>query len=630
MDLPHHDRRRVDRAPTTPPPPPHPAWRLLALAWHYRAACLGVFAFQVVLLALGLGGLGLSGVAIDVVRHALVPSTLPAHWPLGLAPPASWSAGAALVLAGGAVLVMAALRGLLLFGYAIASGRLLQMRIVPDLRLRVFDKLQRLSFRFFDDNASGSIINRVTGDVQSVRAFVDGVLFQGAIMVLSLGVYLIYMLRAHVALTLACLAPTPVIWLITSVFSRRTRTAYEHNRALADALVLGMSEGVKGIRVTRIFGRAREAFDRFQQRNVAVRDQQEAIFRRVSRFGPAVSFVTAIDTAILLGYGSHLVARQAMTLGELVVFAGVLQQFAGQISSMAGIWNTLEQSLAAARRVFEVVDAPIEIASPPVPRRLPDLPGHARGGIHLEGVSFAYGAGPAVLSGIELTIAPGQCVALFGPTGAGKSTLLGLIPRFFDPVTGRIRIDGVDLRELDLDELRRDVGVVFQESLLFRSSIAENIAFGHPEASRGAIERAARTAGAHDFISALPDGYATRLEEGASNLSGGQRQRLALARALLLDPAILLLDDPTAAVDALTEDEILTSLEGARAGRTTIIAANRLSSLRRADVIVVLEQGRIAEQGTHAALMQARGLYFRAASLQRLGAEDDPNAEAAS
>jgi len=324
------------------------------------------------------------------------------------------------------------------------------------------------------------------------------------------------------------------------------------------------------------------------------------------------------------------VARQAMTLGELVVFAGVLQQFAGQISGMAGIRNTLAQSLAAARRVFEVLDAPIEIASPPAPRRLPRLPPHQRGGLRFEGVSFAYGDGPPVLSGIDLTVAPGQCVALFGPTGCGKSTLLGLIPRFFDPRAGRIHIDGVELRELDLEDLRRNVGVVFQESLLFRSTIAQNIAFGHPEASREAIERAARTAGAHDFISALPDGYETRLEEGASNLSGGQRQRLALARAMLLDPAILLLDDPTAAVDALTEEEILASLEGARAGRTTFIAANRLSALRRADLIVVLEHGRIAEQGTHAALMAARGLYFRAASLQRLGAEDEPDREAAS
>ena len=245
-------------------------------------------------------------------------------------------------------------------------------------------------------------------------------------------------------------------------------------------------------------------------------------------------------------------------------------------------------------------------------------------------MSFAYGDGPPVLSGIELTVAPGQCVALFGPTGCGKSTLLGLIPRFFDPSGGRIRIDGVELRELDLEDLRRNVGVVFQESLLFRSTVAQNIAFGHPEATRQAIERAATIAGAHAFITALPDGYETRLEEGASNLSGGQRQRLALARAMLLDPAILLLDDPTAAVDALTEEEILGSLEGARAGRTTFIAANRLSALRRADLIVVIEHGRIAEQGTHAALMAARGLYFRAASLQRLGAEDEPDREAAS
>ncbi|HEY4187533.1 MAG TPA: ABC transporter ATP-binding protein [Polyangia bacterium] len=612
-----------------PAPPPgkratHPARRLLALAWHYRAACLGVFGFQVVLLALGLGGLGLGGIAIDVARHALAPATLPARWPFGLAPPPAWSPGTLLFLAGGAVLVMAALRAALLFGYGIAVGRLLHLRIVPELRVQVFAKLQRLSFRFFDGNASGSIINRVTGDVQSVRAFIDGVLLQGAIMLLSLGVYLVYMLRAHVALTLACLAPTPVIWLITSVFSRRTRAAYEHNRALADDLVLGMSEGVKGIRVTKIFGREAEAFDRFQRRNVAVRDQQEAIFRRISRFGPAVSFITAIDVAILLLFGGRLVAEQAMTLGELVVFAGVLQQFAGQISSMAGIWNTLEQSLAAAHRVFEVLDTPVEIASAARPVRLAAAVGGAspRGQLRLEGVSFGYDATTRVLEDIDLDVAPGQCVALFGPTGSGKSTLLGLIPRFYDPREGRLRLDGVDLRDVDLGDLRRSIGVVFQESLLFRSTIAENIAFGHPEAPRAAVERAARTAGAHDFIMALPEGYQTRLDEAASNLSGGQRQRLTLARALLLDPAILLLDDPTAAVDALTEEEILSSLDAARVGRTTFIAANRLSALRRADLVVVLERGRIVERGTHAELMRARGVYFRAASLQVLGARD--------
>ncbi|HEX2659052.1 MAG TPA: ABC transporter ATP-binding protein [Polyangia bacterium] len=625
----------VTDAPTavTPPRAVHPIRRLLALAWHYRAACLTVFTFQVVLLVLGLGGLGASGVAIDLTRHALDAAAAPARWPFGLAPPATWSVGRLLFLAGGSVLAMAAARALLMYGYSIAVGKLLQVRIVPDLRVMVFDKLQRLSFRFFDDNASGSIINRVTSDVQSVRAFVDGVVLQGGIMLLSLGVYMVYMLRAHVALTLACLAPTPLIWLVTSVFSRRTRPAYERSRQLSDDLVLALSEGVKGVRVTKIFGREAEARQRFADRNQAVRDQQESIFTRVSRFSPAVSFITAIDVAILLAYGGKLVARHDMTLGQLVVFAGVLQQFAGQVASMATIWNTLEQSLAAARRVFEILDAPIEIHSPA--RALAGAPegNGQRGEVRFENVAFAYGAGRPVLEDLQFTIAPGQCVALFGPTGSGKSSLLGLLPRFYDPRRGSVLLDGVDLRQWDLAALRRRIGVVFQESLLFRSSIADNIAFGHPEASASAIEAAARNAGAHEFIAALPEGYATRLDEGGANLSGGQRQRIALARALLLDPALLLLDDPTAAVDALTEEQILASLERARGGRTVFIASNRLTATRRADLVLVLDRGRIVERGSHAELMAAEGLYFRAASLQTLDARDagdDPEQERAS
>jgi ATP-binding cassette subfamily B protein len=221
-----------------------------------------------------------------------------------------------------------------------------------------------------------------------------------------------------------------------------------------------------------------------------------------------------------------------------------------------------------------------------------------------------------VLRGVDLTVEPGQCVAIFGATGAGKSTLLSLIPRFYDPSAGRVLIDGVDARRLELSSLRRQVGLVFQESLLFRTTIAENIAFGHPEATREAIVGAATIAGAHDFIAALPDGYETALDEGAVNLSGGQRQRIAIARALLPEPAILLLDDPTAAVDAETEEEVLSAVDRARKGRTTLMVANRTSVLRRADLVLVLDGGRVAERGTHDQLLSSGGIYARAASLQ--------------
>jgi len=571
-----------------------------------------VFGAQVVLLALALSGLGLSGLAIDVVRRALDARAPLPRFPLGLSPPAAWGAGRTLVAIGLGVLVLAVARALCSYGHGIATGRLIHLEIVPELRTRVFDKLQRLSFRFFDRNASGAIINRVTGDVQAVRSFVDGVLLAGAVMVLSLAVYLVYMLRTHVGLTFACLAPTPLILLATSLFSRFAGPAYRRNRELYDEMVLAMSEGASGITVTKVFGREDHDMERFRRKNRAVLDQQEQVFRRVSRFGPTIQIIAAIDMAILLLYGGTLVARDAMTLGDLIVFVGLWQQFSGQVASMAGIFNTLEQSLAAARRVFEVLDAPLEVETP----SRPVAPVAAWGALAFEGVSFAYAPGKPVLEAIDLRVEPGQCLGIFGVPGAGKSTLLGLLPRFFDATAGRVLVGGADVRQLELDGLRRHIGLVFQESVLFRQTVAENIAFGHPEAAREAIERAARIAGAHEFIVELPDGYDTVLDEGAVNLSGGQRQRIAIARALLPQPPILLLDDPTSAIDPHTEHEVLGALAAASRGRTTLLVSSRLSTLRHADRIVVLDGGRIAEQGTHAELMARRGLYFRAASLQ--------------
>jgi ABC-type multidrug transport system fused ATPase/permease subunit len=585
--------------------------RLLALSWQYRRQCIAVFVYQLLLLVLGVAALGLSGLAIDVTRHALQPSSAAPRFPLGLSAP-PWSAPQLLLAVGALVLVLALTRAVLNYRYALTAGELMQMKLVPELRTRVFDKLQRLSFRFFDQNASGSIFNRVTGDVQSVRSFVDGVLIQGAIMLLSLGAYLLYMLRTHAALTGACLALTPLLWLATNVFARWAAPVYRKNRELSDRMVLAMSEGVSGIQVTKVFGREQPELERFEEHNALVRDQQRAIFVKVSRFGPTIDYIAQANIGVLLLYGGYLVSHRAMSLGDLIVFAGLLQQFSAQVSSMAGIVNTLQQSLTGARRVFEVLDAPLEVADPVAPREISRVQGRLR----FEGVSFGYEPGRPVLEDLSFEIEPGACVAVLGETGAGKSTLLSLIPRFYDPTRGRILLDGVELADLSLDFLRRSIGLVFQESLLFKNTVAQNIAFGSPQASREQIERAAKIAGAHQFIELLPDGYETVLEEGAVNLSGGQRQRLAIARALLLEPPLLLLDDPTTAVDPQTEHEVLQAMDAAIEGRTTLIVANRLSTLRRADWILVLNDGRIVERGTHAELMNNRGLYYRAASLQ--------------
>ncbi len=586
--------------------------RLLGLAWHYRRRSILVLVQQALLVALSLAILGLTGVGIDLLRHCVDPTSGPPHWPLGLQPPSRFSPMASVAALAAAMLGLSAVHAVLRYVASMSAGRLVQ-DIVVDLRSHVYDKLQRLSFRFFDANRTGSIINRVAGDVQAVRMFVDGVVVQTLSVLLCLAVYLYYMLRLHVGLTLAALATTPLLWLAGVVFSRRVRPAYQVSSELTDDLVLKLSETVQGIQVIKGFAREEEQIARFAATNSAIETQKETIFWRISLFQPLMGLLTQINMIVLLGYGGWLVIEGRLPLGEgLFVFANLLQQFANQVGQITNIANSIQASLTGAQRVFEILDAPIEIVSRAGAVRLPEV----RGRLAFEGVSFAYASGEAVLKEIDLVIEPGRVVAIVGATGSGKSTLLSLVPRFYDPTAGRVLVDGHDARNVDLNGLRRSVGIVFQETFLFSNTVAANIAFGHPEATRAQIERAARLAAAHAFIESLPHGYETVVGEHGSNLSGGQRQRLALARALLLDPAILILDDATSAVDRDTEAEILAAIEQAMRGRTTLITAHRLSTLKRADLIVVLEAGRIVQMGTHDELIRRPGSYYGAARLQ--------------
>jgi ATP-binding cassette subfamily B protein len=588
--------------------------RLLTLSWSYRSGCIKVFVYQLTLLTMGLTGLGLTGVAIDYIRYQIQPAAQPPHWPFGFMPPAAWSPLRVLTAIALVMLALALMRAVLNYIYSLAVAVLVERYIVVELRSRVYEKLQRLSFRFYDANETGSIINRVTGDSRAVANFVNNVLIQSIIMVLSLAVYLSYMLAIHPKLTVACLATVPLLWVIAASFSRVVQPAYIHNRELVDHMILHVAETAQGIQTIKGFAREREQFAVFQASNEAVRNQQQSIFWRVSTFVPSIGLLTQFNIFVLLAYGGHLVIVGELPLGTgMVVFAGLLQQFSGQISNIAQIANTIQQSLAGARRVFEVLDAPVEVLSPQNALRLP----RARGVVCFENVTFAYNSSDdPVLQDITFEVRPGECIGILGPTGAGKTTLLSLIPRFYDPAGGRVLIDEMDVRQLDLDDLRRNVGLVFQESFLFSNTVAANIAFGHPHANREEIERAARIAAAHEFIVELPEGYDTLLGESGKDLSGGQRQRLAIARALLLDPAILLLDDPTAAVDPGTEWEIIQAIENAMRGRTTLIIANRVSTLRRANRILVLENGRIVQVGTHDELIRAPGAYRRTAELQ--------------
>lgn len=594
--------------------------RLLALAWQFRGDCLLSVALSMALLLLGLLGLQLLGVVIDVIRHALDPAQRAPVYPFGWTPPGAWTPLQIVVALSLAIVGQALLRALLTYQYNMITARLTQGTIVPRLRDRLYDRLQRLSFRFFDAHGSSSIFNRVTGDVQNTRLFVDGVVLQGLNMFLTLGAYFIFMWRVHAGLTVACLSVTAGLWWLTHYYSKRLRPAYLRNRELYDDLVQLFSESVRGMQTMKGFAAETQQLRRFEEANRNVALQQRRIFLDLSMFTPGTQLLSQLSLVILFGYGGWLYVQDRIALGGgLVVFAGLLQQFNGQVANLSTIANSVQQSFAAARRVFEVLDTPPEVEN----RAGAGVPARLTGRIVFEKVTFGYQPSVPVLRNISFEAESGHVIGIFGMTGSGKSSLLGLVPRFYDPQEGRILADGHDLRDLDLDSYRRRIGIVYQESFLFSNTVTANIAFGNPHATQREIEEAARTASAHQFILGLPHGYQTVLGESGVDLSGGQRQRIALARALLLQPPILILDDPTASVDARTEHEIVSALRLAMAGRTVFVVSNRLSLLRRADRILVLERGRLTQMGNHEALLRAPGPYREAASLQILDGEPD-------
>jgi ATP-binding cassette subfamily B protein len=588
--------------------------RMLVLAWQFRAGCIKVILLNIALQAMALTGLYSIGLGIDYVKWKVqADGTDPPKWPFGLQPDADAPYMVVLLLVAGAVLVIATVRATLTYVERVTAADLVNRQIVVSLRSKVYDKMQRLSFRFFDANATGTLINRVTGDVQAVRMFIEMVVVQTVILGISLIVYITYMVSIHPLLALACLATTPLLWGTVVRFSKVVKPAYLENRRLVDEAVLRLSENLSGVHVVKGFSLQQQQIDHFAESNRKVRDQKRWIFWQQSFYLPAIHMFTHINRMVLLGYGGYLFIQGELAMGTgLVVFAGILNQFSDQVQAVGGIANSMQQSLVGAQRVFEVLDEPMEITSPPNALRLP----RAKGRIDFRDVTFGYESDDPVLQDISFTVEPGQCVAILGATGSGKSSLLSLIPRFYDPQQGQVLIDGHDVREYDLDDLRKNVGLVFQESFLFSNTVEQNIAFGHPDATQSQIEKAARIASAHEFVSAMDKGYKSILGERGAGLSGGQRQRLAIARAVLLEPPILLLDDPTAAIDPETEGEILEAMDQAMQGRTTFVVAHRLSTLRRADWVVVLDKGRIVQIGTHEQLMGTKGHYRWAANLQ--------------
>jgi ABC-type multidrug transport system fused ATPase/permease subunit len=478
-------------------------------------------------------------------------------------------------------------------------------RILADLRNKLFGHLQNLSLGYYERNRAGVIISRLTNDVEALDQLVtDGVtsLVQNTLTLVGTAI-LLFVLDWRLAL--ATLAVIPLMAVATVIFRVRSTRAYREVRERLGLLTATLAEDIAGMRMVQAFTREQQNIENFRTVAERYRDSNMQTVVLNGWYFPFVDLLSSIALAVVLGYGGHLYFQGSVTLGTLFAFMLYVQNFFDPVQQLSQLYNTFLSATAALDKIMDVMDEEPQVVDAPGAAALPQVQGDVR----FENVRFSYGTGPEVLHGLSLDVQPGTTVALVGHTGAGKSTIAKLLARFYDPTSGRITIDGHDLRDVTQASLRRQLGIVPQEGFLFAGTVTENIAFGRPDASSEDVVRAAQAVGAHDFIIRLEDGYETQLQERGSRLSLGQRQLVALARALLADPRILILDEATSSVDIGTERRIEQALRLLLAGRTAFIIAHRLSTIRDADLIVVLEYGQIVEQGSHDELMRRRGLY---------------------
>jgi ABC-type multidrug transport system fused ATPase/permease subunit len=478
-------------------------------------------------------------------------------------------------------------------------------RMLADLRDQLFHHMQRLSLGFYERNRAGVIISRLTNDVEALDQLVtDGVtsLVQNTLTLVGTAVIL-FLLDWRLAL--ATMTVMPAMAFATAWFRKRSGRAYRAVRETLGAVTATLAEDIAGMRVLQSFTREHAARENFREVSDAYRVSNMQTVTLSGLYFPFVDFLSSAATAVVLGYGGWLVFHGHVSIGVLVAFLGYLTNFFDPVQQLSQLYNTFLSAVAALDKITDLLDEEPDVEDLPGALELDRIAGR----VAFENVQFSYGRGPEVLHGIDLDVPAGTTVALVGHTGAGKSTIAKLIARFYDPTSGRITIDGTDLRGVAQISLRRQLGIVPQEGFLFAGTVADNIAFGRPTATPQEIIGAARAVGADEFIGALENGYETQLGERGSRLSLGQRQLIAFARALLADPRILILDEATSSVDIGTERKIERALRRLLHGRTAFIIAHRLSTIRDADLIVVLEHGQLVEQGTHDELLAARGLY---------------------
>ena len=497
-----------------------------------------------------------------------------------------------------------AVRGVFRFGESYLSEKVSQ-GIAYTMRNQVYRKLQGLSFSYHDRAQTGQLLSRTTSDVERLRRLTgQGLLRLVDSVVLLVGTTII-LFRMQPSLAALSLAIMPVIGVLMWRYMGRIHPMWHARQDRVAILTTRLEENLRGTSVVRGFAQEPAEIGRFGAENDTVYDISMDLTRIQSGSMPFVVLLASASTVLILWLGGRMVIGGQLTLGELVAFNSYLLQLVGPMRRIGFIVTMLGESRASAERVFEILDARSEVENAPGATQL----GAIKGAVDFQEVSFSYLGGARVLEDVSFHIEPGQVVALLGPTGSGKSTVINLIPRFYDVTSGAIKIDGTDIRSVTLESLRRQIGIVLQETLLFGETIRDNITFGRTHATQEEVEAAAKAAAAHDFIIGFPKGYDTEVGERGLTLSGGQRQRVAIARALLLDPRILILDDATSSVDTDTEQQIQEALAELMKGRTSFVIAQRVSTVRNADQILVIDRGRLVAQGQHRDLIRESGIY---------------------